>query len=82
MVLQVLGETLFPLVERLVYNAAPKVTGMLLELDQAEVIHMIESADALEEKVAAAMVVLRREEEERYIRQAEQLASLSFNERS
>ncbi|KAG2400544.1 Polyadenylate-binding protein [Vigna angularis] len=61
----VLGEILFPLVQRLVHNAAPKVTGMLLELDQAEVLHMIQSANALEEKVAEAIAVLRRHAEER-----------------
>ncbi|WVZ18295.1 hypothetical protein V8G54_005617 [Vigna mungo] len=78
----VLGEILFPLVQRLVHNAAPKVTGMLLEMDQAEVIHMIQSADALEEKVAAAMVVLRRVEEERYNRLLVHNASLFLNEGS
>lgn len=37
-----------------------KVTGMLLEMDQPEVLHLIESPDALKEKVAEAVHVLRQ----------------------
>ncbi|CAJ1845083.1 unnamed protein product, partial [Sphenostylis stenocarpa] len=55
-----LGETLFPLVEKLVRDAAPKVTGMLLEMDHAEVLHLIESPDALDTKVTDAMYLLRK----------------------
>ncbi|CAJ1974591.1 unnamed protein product [Sphenostylis stenocarpa] len=58
-----LGETLFPLVEKLVRDAAPKVTGMLLEMDHAEVLHLIESPDALDTKVTDAMYLLRKFEE-------------------
>ncbi|XP_068647434.1 polyadenylate-binding protein 2-like [Aristolochia californica] len=54
-----LGEQLFPLVERLEQDYAGKVTGMLLEMDQTEVLHLIESPDALKKKVAEAMEVLR-----------------------
>ncbi|XP_051139579.1 polyadenylate-binding protein 5-like [Andrographis paniculata] len=54
-----LGEHLYPLVERLKPNHARKVTGMLLEMDQTEVLHLIESPDALKKKVADAMEVLR-----------------------
>ncbi|RVW12116.1 DNA mismatch repair protein MSH1, mitochondrial [Vitis vinifera] len=38
---------------------AAKVTGMLLEMDQTEVLHLLESPDALKAKVAEAMEVLR-----------------------
>ncbi|XP_077220325.1 poly(A)-binding protein 5 [Tasmannia lanceolata] len=55
-----LGEQLFPLVERLEHDAAGKVTGMLLEMDQTEVLHLIESPDALKKKVAEAVEVLRQ----------------------
>ena len=53
-----LGEQLFPLVNRLEPDYAAKVTGMLLEMDQTEVLHLIESPDALKDKVAEAMEVL------------------------
>ncbi|KAK6792349.1 hypothetical protein RDI58_011430 [Solanum bulbocastanum] len=56
-----LGEQLFPLVERIERDHAGKVTGMLLEMDQTEVLHLIESPDALKEKVSEAMDVLRVE---------------------
>ncbi|KAK4428385.1 Polyadenylate-binding protein 5 [Sesamum alatum] len=54
-----LGEQLYPLVERLEPNHTGKVTGMLLEMDQTEVLHLIESPDALKKKVVEAMDVLR-----------------------
>lgn len=54
-----LGEQLFPLVERLQPDHTGKVTGMLLEMDQTEVLHLIESPDALNKKVAEAMEVLQ-----------------------
>ncbi|KAH6800228.1 protein 5 [Perilla frutescens var. hirtella] len=54
-----LGEQLYPLVERLERTHAGKVTGMLLEMDQTEVLHLIESPDALKKKVVEAMNVLR-----------------------
>eukprot|EP00262_Sarcandra_glabra_P021881 TRINITY_DN9428_c4_g1_i1.p1 TRINITY_DN9428_c4_g1~~TRINITY_DN9428_c4_g1_i1.p1 ORF type:complete len:651 (-),score=142.15 TRINITY_DN9428_c4_g1_i1:244-2196(-) len=54
-----LGEQLYPLVERLEQEYAGKVTGMLLEMDQTEVLHLIESPDALKKKVGEAMDVLR-----------------------
>ncbi|KAH9553067.1 hypothetical protein CY35_09G100300 [Sphagnum magellanicum] len=54
-----LGEQLYPLVEQLEHDQAGKVTGMLLEMDQTEVLHLIESPEALKSKVAEAMEVLR-----------------------
>ncbi|QCD94435.1 polyadenylate-binding protein [Vigna unguiculata] len=56
---RMLGEHLYPLVERLTpSNQTAKVTGMLLEMDQAEVIHLIESPEDLKTKVSEAMKVL------------------------
>ncbi|KAF0903020.1 hypothetical protein E2562_022645 [Oryza meyeriana var. granulata] len=55
---EILGELLFPLVEPLVNEKAAKVTGMLLEMDKTEVLNLIESPDALRDKVAEAMKVL------------------------
>ncbi|KAF5953221.1 hypothetical protein HYC85_011165, partial [Camellia sinensis] len=53
-----LGEQLFPLVERVEPDHAGKVTGMLLEMDQTEVLHLIEAPDALKKKVSEALGVL------------------------
>ena len=54
----ILGEALYPLVDAVDSANAAKVTGMLLEMDQAEVLHLIESADALKAKVQEALAVL------------------------
>ncbi|ESQ51001.1 hypothetical protein EUTSA_v10022589mg [Eutrema salsugineum] len=72
-----LGENLYPLVEQLEAESAAKVTGMLLEMDQTEVLHLLESPDALKAKVAEAMEVLRSVAAGGA---AEQLASLNLNE--
>merc|ERR1719263_1262496 len=55
----IIGEALYPLVEAIEPAAAAKVTGMLLEMDQSEVLHLIEDQAALNAKVAEAMHVLR-----------------------
>ncbi|XP_022992674.1 polyadenylate-binding protein 3-like [Cucurbita maxima] len=69
-----LGEQLYPLVERLELTHAAKVTGMLLEMDQPEVLHLIESPDDLKSKVAEAMEVLRKASSEPDL--SDQLGSL------
>ncbi|CAM0951787.1 unnamed protein product [Alopecurus aequalis] len=61
---QILGEKLYTLVEQLEPEFAAKVTGMLLELEKAEVLSLIESADDLREGVAQAMEALRRRQAE------------------
>ncbi|GMJ09784.1 poly(A) binding protein 2, ARABIDOPSIS POLY(A) BINDING 2, POLY(A) BINDING PROTEIN 2 [Hibiscus trionum] len=73
-----LGENLYPLVEQLESEAAAKVTGMLLEMDQTEVLHLLESPEALKAKVAEAMEVLRTvAQQQQSGGAADQLASLS-----
>ncbi|KAL9357708.1 hypothetical protein Peur_050961 [Populus x canadensis] len=72
-----LGEQLYPLVERLEPDQVAKVTGMLLEMDQTEVLHLIESPDALKKKVAEAMQVLQ---EVGASSVGDQLGSLALNE--
>lgn len=54
-----LGEQLYPLVESIEPAHVSKVTGMLLEMDQTEVLHLIESPEALKTKVSEAMAVLQ-----------------------
>ncbi|CAL9084528.1 unnamed protein product [Musa textilis] len=76
-----LGESLYPLVEQLERDHAAKVTGMLLEMDQTEVLHLLESPDALKAKVAEAMEVLRTVAQQQQANvPADQLAALSLND--
>eukprot|EP01018_Ginkgo_biloba_P010741 Gb_11504 [translate_table: standard] len=74
-----LGESLYPLVDQLEHDHAAKVTGMLLEMDQTEVLHLLESPEALKAKVAEAMEVLRNVAQQA-TGPAEQLAALSLND--
>ncbi|CAN8314860.1 unnamed protein product [Cochlearia groenlandica] len=55
----ILGENLYPLVNKIEHENAAKVTGMLLEMDQTEVLHLLESPEALNAKVLEALDVLR-----------------------
>lgn len=75
-----LGENLFPLVEQVEPALAAKVTGMLLEMDQTEVLHLLESPEALKAKVAEAKEVLRNVHHQASSSPADQLASLSLND--
>ncbi|KAF8081762.1 hypothetical protein N665_0868s0016 [Sinapis alba] len=53
-----IGETLFPLVELLEPFFTAKITGMLLELDRILIFKLIESPEALKEKVNEAIDVI------------------------
>ena len=53
------GETLYPLINKIEPVAAAKVTGMLLEMDQSEVLHLIDSPESLQAKVQEAIKVLK-----------------------
>merc|ERR1712050_675220 len=44
---QMLGERLFPLIQRMFPDLAGKITGMLLEIDNAELVHMLEDQNSL-----------------------------------
>ncbi|TPX60707.1 hypothetical protein PhCBS80983_g01590 [Powellomyces hirtus] len=54
---RMLGEALFPLIQQMTPQAG-KVTGMLLEMDQSELLHLIEDTNALKVKVDEAVDVL------------------------
>lgn len=56
---QMLGERLFPLIQRMHADLAGKITGMLLEMDNSELLHMLESNDSLKLKVDEAVQVLQ-----------------------
>nr|XP_057947114.1 polyadenylate-binding protein 4 [Doryrhamphus excisus] len=56
---QMLGERLFPLIQAMHANLAGKITGMLLEIDNSELLHMLESHESLRSKVEEAVAVLQ-----------------------
>ncbi|KAL2103659.1 hypothetical protein ACEWY4_000527 [Coilia grayii] len=65
---QLLGERLYPLIYALHPGLAGKITGMLLEIDNSELLHMLESPESLHAKVEEAVAVL-------HAHQAKEMAS-------
>lgn len=56
---QMLGERLYPLINAMYPTKAGKITGMLLEIDNSELLHMLEHHESLKAKVEEAIVVLQ-----------------------
>jgi len=56
---QMLGERLFPMIQNMHPSLAGKITGMLLEIDNSELLHMLESPESLRSKVDEAVAVLQ-----------------------
>merc|ERR1719313_3123711 len=56
---QMLGEKLYPAVSRLQPELAGKITGMMLEMDNSELLMMLESEQQLRQKVDEALRVLQ-----------------------
>ncbi|SPO05013.1 probable Polyadenylate-binding protein, cytoplasmic and nuclear [Cephalotrichum gorgonifer] len=54
---QMLGELIFPKIQAMQPDLAGKITGMLLEMDNSELINLIDDGDALKHKVDEAMTV-------------------------
>uniref|UniRef100_A0A6I8SNQ1 Polyadenylate-binding protein n=1 Tax=Xenopus tropicalis TaxID=8364 RepID=A0A6I8SNQ1_XENTR len=56
---QMLGERLFPLIQAMHPSLAGKITGMLLEIDNSELLHMLESPESLRSKVCRKIAKFR-----------------------
>ena len=54
---QMLGERLYPLIQGMYPDQAGKITGMLLEIDNCELLHMLDSRDLLKAKVMMIRVI-------------------------
>jgi polyadenylate-binding protein len=60
---QLLGEKLFYLVTERNQEHAPKITGMLLDMEVSDILHLLEDTSALELKISEAINVLKDHEE-------------------
>nr|XP_008108292.1 PREDICTED: polyadenylate-binding protein 1-like [Anolis carolinensis] len=56
---QILGERLYPLIHAMHPFLAGKITGMLLEIDNSELLLMLESPESLHSKIEEAVAVLQ-----------------------
>jgi len=61
---QMLGERLFPLIQQMATpDLAGKITGMLLEIDNSELLHMLDNKELLKSKVDEAVLVLKHHQQ-------------------
>ncbi|KAI8367083.1 hypothetical protein BD560DRAFT_400041 [Blakeslea trispora] len=57
---QMIGERLYPLINEQEPDYAGKITGMLLEMDNTELLHLLEDKTSLQSKVQEAVDVLKQ----------------------
>jgi polyadenylate-binding protein len=55
---QILGEMLFPKIQAITPELAPKITGMLIDLEVPEVIELLEDNNMLQERIQEAKELL------------------------
>eukprot|EP01134_Creolimax_fragrantissima_P002140 CFRG2140T1 len=61
---QLLGERLYPMIASTHPELAGKITGMLLEMDNSELLHLLETPDALSLKIKEAVLVLQTHQQQ------------------
>lgn len=56
---QMLGDRIFPLIHAMYPDLSNKITGMLLEIDNSELLHMLEHQESLRSRAEEAVAVLQ-----------------------
>uniref|UniRef100_A0A8C8JQ59 Uncharacterized protein n=1 Tax=Oncorhynchus tshawytscha TaxID=74940 RepID=A0A8C8JQ59_ONCTS len=70
---EMLGQRLYPLIQNMHPSLAGKITGMLLEIDNSELLYMLESPECLRSKVDEAVTVLHAHQAKQATKRQEKL---------
>lgn len=70
---EMLGQRLYPLIQNMHPSLAGKITGMLLEIDNSELLYMLESPECLRSKVDEAVTVLHAHQTKQATKRQEKL---------